>query len=179
VIFPPDRNSREDSIENKVNNSEEMITYPGKVLTVSRDDANQDGRPDFADFMESNEFVQMIFELPNELSVEGAEVRFNYSASSPEALLEEPIENAAPGTPQVRYRPAPGHLRVWTINGNEERTISTLDQGGHYVPSDMKLPVSLFGVTQENREVVLYVEAIDESEAVAELDIEMEYFVSQ
>ena len=61
--------------------------------------------------------------------------------------------------------PAPGDLRIWTVDGTQTRSSSPIDaatQPGNFVPSGVAdITPAQLGLTDSNRTITLYVEAVN------------------
>jgi hypothetical protein len=111
-------------------------------------------------------FVPIILELPEPLDLEKVTIRFTYSVSDPNGVQQDPED------PQI-YRPAPGHLRIWKVDGSVSRNIAEVTPGGegHYVKPDSDYKPSALG---PGRTITLFVEGIKESSSMADQQIEVE-----
>jgi hypothetical protein len=147
---------------------------PGKFLAVNDGDADNDGIPDFADFETSAvyqentpvRFTPLVLELPEPLELEKVKIRLTYSASDPNGVTGS-------GTQADPYAAAPGHLRIWKVDGSVNRNISEVSPGGegHYVKPDSEYKSSALG---PGRTITLFVEGIKESSSIADQQIKVE-----
>jgi hypothetical protein len=161
----PSRSAVEDSMED----CEGDDARPGKVILVDDFDSDGDGIPDYADGydLDANDpnddistgsvFIPVVFDIGAAWST-GAKVRITYAASDP--LAVEPSEN------DPYLRPA-GFLRLWTVDGSTARNPRPLAFGGDYVAPG-EYSAAKFGSQ------ALYLEAVDLSEDVADLIIDVE-----
>lgn len=163
----PERSDREDEIENIPGNNPE---FPGKLLSVHEGDTDGDSLPDFADFTQSAAFVPVVIEIPAPLEIATGQIRFVYQASDPTGVVVE-------GTPEsgFTYLPAPGHLRLWMVDGDTNRNTASVADGGHFIPADTLFEPADFGLDNDNRELTVYVEAVRWSQAVADMKVEFEF----
>lgn len=163
----PERSDREDEIENIAGNNAE---FPGKLFSVHEGDVDGDSLPDFADFSQSAPFVPIVIEIPETLDIGTGQIRFIYQASDPTGVVEEgDLESG------FVYLPAPGYLRLWTVDGNTNRDTAGVANGGHFVPTDTLFDPADFGLNNDNREFTLYVEAVRWSQSVADMKLEFEF----
>lgn len=173
---PPEEDLGEDHYEDIASCS----NRPGKILGVNDNDDDGDGLPDFIDGYDGLEemfgvttniddittnehFVPVVFKIPEPIDLSAAKVRLKYSCSNPLGCTTN-----ADG----QYLPAPGHLRIWTADGDQERDghsfVNTADPGD-YVPTGTYSAVE-FGFTGGVREVLYYLEGISNSADVASDD---------
>ena len=155
ALDAPDRSAYEDQIEDTANNP----AYPGKVLEPNDNDDDSDGIPDFADGFNfdgqagnaddqnaSEDFAQLVLEVPAPISLTNATVTITYDASDPAAVTYD--------TQTQTYTPGDGALRLWTQDGSVARNKATLLQGGHYVPPKT-YDASDLGLSGESRTITI------------------------
>jgi len=168
----PDRSEAEDEIE-------EQAGLPGKLLCVNDSDADGDGVPNFADgfnlwgnagFGAGGDFTPMVLELPSSIDVSVAQVRFSYSASDPAG-----VTRSGTGTPEdpYVYTPAPGDLRIWTVNGSATRSKAEVSAGGHFVHTGSEYAALDLGLGVAQRTTTLYLEGIDPSSTLGEQQLQV------
>jgi len=158
----PDRSYAEEKVE-----SDKSLS--GKMLSINKGDEDIDGIPDFADFDAGKAFAQMIVEIPPTVDIANSNLILTYQASNPTA-----VEQLTVGS-RTKYRPAPGYLRVWSINGDQVRKPEEINAGGHYINTIQSYALSTFNVNADN-EIVLYIEAVREysnDEAALAIEIEL------
>ncbi len=167
ALNAPDRNDDEDKIEDD-------DTKPGKYVMVNDDDNDNggdgDGIPDFADGynLESyggnyitttgEAFTPIVLELPDNINLAVAKVKFTYEASDPAAVSRT-------GTsPNYVYTAASGKLRIWTKDGAQARNPASVGAAtpGDYVPNGT-YDASKLGLAGDTYEVTLYIEGISPS----------------
>jgi len=176
----------------------------GKIVVANDNDEDYDGIPDYADGfnwdgIEGNDddraafdnpetegvveraerFVPITITLPEPLDLAKLRLQIDYDASDPGALTRD----AAPTAFGLfSYTPPSGSLRIWTTDGDEQRSMEPFYvEGGSYVPpryneesepSDPQFygPADLetLGFSSEVRSVRLYVEGIKETLADAD-----------
>jgi hypothetical protein len=170
----PDRSLVEDHYEDKTGDA----ARPGKFIMANDNDTDGDGIPDFAQVSDSNypectntvageTFVPLVLQLPAPIDVATARLRFTYGASDPAGVQRS---GEAPG---YTYTAPPGKLRIWTHPGYAARSRVAVTDGGDYVPKDVVLAPADLGFT-DNGSITLYVEAIDASTALADVQIKVE-----
>ena len=98
-------------------------------------------------------------------------VRFTYSASNPAGT-----QRTADGEGGYIYTPDPGggHLRIWNKDGKERRKVAALNAVGNYVAPNVAFSPADLGFNNFTDTVTLYVEALDVSTDVADLEIKVE-----
>lgn len=158
-LNPPRRSHYEDEIEDDADK-------PGKYIRVNGGDVDNDGVPNFADGFDKwgnaganagGAFTPMILDLPEPMDMAKLRIRFSYSDSDPDGT-----QRTGAGTtvdPYV-YEPAPGHLRVWTVDGTSDRRVAAVNGGGHYVKPGVVYTASQLG---SGRTITLHVEGISSS----------------
>ncbi|MFA0742903.1 MAG: hypothetical protein DFNUSKGM_003036 [Candidatus Fervidibacter sacchari] len=171
----PDRNEREEEAEDVVGDDRR----PGKVLLVNDVDYDEDGIVDWADGFDldplipdddaspNSQFVPIILEVSG-IDFANAKVRVQYNASDPSLIDVNTIDNST----MLPYLP-PGKLRLWCKNGNEPRSKLPLSHGGDFVAPGVYSPAQL-GLSPTQPVTVLFVEAVRESNQVADLPILVE-----
>jgi hypothetical protein len=151
---------------------------------VNDGDLDGDGVPDFADNLdlfaedgvklqsedwpECPRFVPILLHLVNPGSYDSLKVRLSYPASDPAS-----IQSTSDGKGGYIYTPAPGSLRLWTKNGTEKRKVASVADGGDYVPADVDLAPAGLGFNTQTQTVTLYLEAVNVSSALADLEIKV------
>jgi hypothetical protein len=156
----------EDSIEDIAG----IDATPGKVLLVNDQDVDRDGIQDYFDgfnafgaldeddILGGSTFAEMklnVAGLPGSIGI-----TLDYSASDPLVLVE---------TSDGVLMPAPGHLRLWTADAFVQRSASTLQAGGHFVPPGTYSLEELGPITGQT--IKLYVEAIRPSSTTGDLTV--------
>jgi hypothetical protein len=104
--------------------------------------------------------------IPVPIDSSKAKIRFTYSASDPDK-----VTFTGTGAPTYHADPA-GKLRIWKKDGSKERKKEGVQTDGDYVPNGEPIPVSKFG--DVNEIIPLYIEAVDASTALGDLDIKAE-----
>ncbi|MEE8169373.1 MAG: hypothetical protein V3T70_02385, partial [Phycisphaerae bacterium] len=157
--FGPQRTAEEDRDEVKP-------TLPGKYVGINDNDDDNDGLKDYGDGFsitggpgpkkndDEADFVRMVLEVPAPTDLTNAKVRFKYNASDPAAAK-------AAGKPVLVTLPG-GNLRIWTKNGNLERSSAQINAAtpGHFVASGVVYAASDFGLNNGMRMVDLFLEGI-------------------
>jgi hypothetical protein len=143
---------------------------PGKVLLVNDQDTDNDGIQDYFDgfnafaTLDEDDLLGNASFAPMSLALAGlpthTPVTLDYSGSDPSLLIEDSTG---------RLVPAPGHLRVWTVDATFSRSASQLRAGGHYVPPGT-YSLQELGITS-GQTLTLYVEAIRPSVATGDLSV--------
>jgi hypothetical protein len=161
-----DRSVAEDAIEDIPG----IDAKPGKVLLVNDQDTDNDGIQDYFDgfnafaSLDEDDLLGNASFAPLSLTITGlptyTPVTLDYSGSDPALLIED-----ATG----RLVPAPGHLRVWTVDATFRRSARELRVGGHYVPPGT-YSLQELGITS-GQTLTLYVEAIRPSGATGDLSV--------
>jgi hypothetical protein len=159
---------------------EVLVRYPGKILMVSDGDVDGDLVPDLADGLdifqtdgirsttglpESTSFVPFVLNLATFPTPADVRLRFTYPASDP-ALIQK--------SPDGRYQPAPGSLRLWRKDGSALRKVAGVQAAGDYIQPGIDYTLVQLGRLNPTEPLVLYVEAIKPSTAVADLQIKVE-----
>jgi len=189
---PPGHTAYEDRIEDKSGDA----NFPGKVVVVDDGDVDNDGIPDFADGFDYDDsdgdddglctglhFVPVVLEIPAPIDLNKAKLRITYDASDP---AEVTLTGTEPN--QVYTLPSEGSLRLWKKNGSQQRNklSFTESENGDYVPSnDPDDPDDWYDasdlaklgsppLSNSNRTVTLYVEAVKPSADVADKRILVE-----
>jgi hypothetical protein len=146
-------------------------TKPGKIILADDNKDNGGSIPDFAVFgtpSPNEHFVPMVLTLPPGLDPDEAAVTFTYDASDPNG-----ISISGTGTSAV-YGAAPGHLRIWTVDGNVARNKNSVDGGGNYVESGIAHSAASLGFRAGVNSVTLYVEGISASAGLGDQRIKVE-----
>ena len=160
------RNGKDDKIEDIA----DVHATPGKVLLVNDQDTDNDGIQDYFDgfnafpSLDEDDLLGNASFAPLSLRITGlptnTPVTLDYSGSDPSHLIEDSTG---------RLVPAPGHLRVWTVDATFRRSASELRAGGHYVaPGTYSLRE--LGIAS-GQTLTLYVEAIRPSVTTGDLSI--------
>lgn len=90
----------------------------------------------------------------------GVAINLDYSASDPLVLFE---------TSDGLLMPAPGHLRIWTVDAAVQRSASDIRNGGHFVPPGTYSLQELGLIMGQT--ITLYVEAIRPSSTTGDLTV--------
>ncbi len=159
-----------------------MPSIPGKYIGVNDNDEDDDGIPDYADGFDwdgsagndddnsggSEALTPLVLEL-DKATIANGKVRFTYDASNPADL------GRAGTPPDYTYTPASGKLRIWTQDGNQsrEKASANATPAGDYVAPGVYTPAQL-GFSSEVTVKTFYVEAVDHSNAQADLSILVE-----
>jgi hypothetical protein len=161
-----DRTAHEENIEDVVG----VDSTPGKVLLVNDQDSDNDGIQDYFDGFNAfatlgeDDLLGNASFAPMSLTLAGlptnTPVTLDYSGSDPSLLIEDSTG---------RLVPAPGHLRVWTVDATFPRSARQLRAGGHYVPPGT-YSLQELGITS-GQTLTLYVEAIRPSGATGDLSV--------
>lgn len=126
----PERTQLEDDIE-------DHPCRDGKVLLVNNGDLDHDNVRNLVDGIDkwgnegtdaSTSFTPIMVYLPDPIDPDKAVARFVYSASDPDQITRSPRSDGG-----FDYTPAPGHLRLWSKDGEESRKRQSLADGGDYV----------------------------------------------
>ncbi len=153
----PDRSSEEEELENN-----EYAT--GKIIKPNWDDVNHDGVLDCWDGFSngganqsavghSAAFYPIIVQIPDDVPLSSITVSFDYAMASPVAT------NGLDSPPAF----GDGTIRIWTKDGYSARNANSLLAGGDYVmPSASYTPAQL-GMSDSDRDVVLFVEGVSEN----------------
>jgi hypothetical protein len=145
----PDRTPEEEAIEN-------VDGEPGKILYVNTADSDNDGIPDFADFDPGQGFAPMVVQIPDDVDIATARIKFTYEESDPTII---DVDNSV--DPPI-YTPDGGYLRLWTKNGTESRNVSDITAGGNFIRADQEINLTLFTIDVDTRVLVLYTELVRE-----------------
>jgi len=170
----PDRTQAEHEANGELGNDQK----PGKVVLVNDGDKDGDGIPDYADGYnldaESAEddtsqnvrFVPMILHLAA-FDWQNAKLKFQYPASDP-AQVTSSVSN-----PYVL--PTVGKIRLWKKDGGKARNKKPLNEGGDFINSNTEYSMEELGLSQDQNEVTLYVEAVKQSDQTADIEIKVEF----
>ena len=171
---PPRRTQAEREARGELGNDEK----PGKVLLLNDGDLDGDGIPDYADgydlddgitednASENVRFVPVVLNL-TALDWQNAKVKFQYPASDPAQVT------ASADNPCVL--PTEGKIRLWKKDGGEERSKDPLEEEGDFIKADTEYTMEQLGLSQEETEVILYVEAVKLSDQTADIEIKVEF----
>lgn len=171
----PDHSAAEDAVEDILGDD----ARPGKLVLVGSGDSDRDGLPDYADGFnwiagaelddasEGSRFVPLVLQLPGGVALEHAEVEFTYSASNPAGV--------APALDAPFWLP-PGHLRLWRKDGGVPRDRRGVAEGGDFVAPGVRYSPAQLGVDWYCSAPTLYVEAVRESAATADLPIVVTFY---
>ncbi len=143
----PDRSPEEELVENTPG-------QPGKILLPNTGDANDNGIPDFADFTAGAGFAPMVVEVPEEVDVNTALLRFSYEQSDPNSI------SVTTQAGKESYIPAEGIMRLWRRNGTEDRDTNDISAGGDFIRSGVAYAVRDFGIRPDKRTAVVYIELV-------------------
>jgi len=160
-LLRPDRSPAEELVEAKAG-------MPGKILSINTDDTDGDGVPDYADFDIGEGFAQFIVEVPNTVDPAITTITFTYNASSPLAITQQTNNGV------TEYIPDVGYLRLWTRNGDQARDPNSLTDNGDYLQSGKAYALNQFTIDPDSSEIVLYVEAVRESDTVDNTSVSIE-----
>ncbi len=159
----PDQSVEEDRIEDDSDK-------PGKLIGVNDADQDGDGVPNFADGFDlwgneganaGGQFAPLVLTLEGPMDEGAAEVTFNYSCSDPAYVTRSELPDG-----RHVYNAAPGHLRIWKVNGSAARRKADVSQtGGHFVRAGCRYKMSDLG---SGSPITLYVEGIAPSEGMAD-----------
>jgi hypothetical protein len=174
----------EDGDEERIEDVQNDVTKPGKVICVNDQDVDRDRIPDYVDGYDllgdasawdndmkdfcgsavEKKFAVMKLKLSDNIDLSTATITFAYSAADPKVAFS--------GTyPNIVYSLPNEHLRVWTKNAAVPRNKeSVLVSDGNFVPADTAIPASKLGF-DEHRVLTLYVEGIYESAGPGDLPI--------
>ncbi len=154
---------------------------PGKILIASLGDTDGDLIPDFADGFDfdagaaakddasTHNFVPLVLRLPEPTDPAVARIRFDYEGAAP--LLTMTTDND-PLLPHFSSA-APLHpLRLWRKDGNQPRNAHEVP-AGDFIESITYFNASDLGFTNNNREVVLYLESIGGSTTWGDQSVEV------
>ena len=172
----PSRTYQEDELENHAGQL-------GKIIGINNnnDDNHVDDRiPDFADGFNwdmiagndddltlGEKFVPIVIELSDNVDLSTAKLSLNYDASEPAAVGRTGNDDTG-----YTYTAGPGHLRLWSKDGNEARDMRSVGNSGHYIPSGTYNPTEL-GFSTSKRTITLFLEGIDISTSAGDQQIEV------
>jgi hypothetical protein len=158
------------AVEDAIEDIAGIDAKPGKVLLVNDQDTDNDGIQDYFDgfnafaSLDEDDLLGNASFAPMSLMITGlpsnTPVTLDYSGSDPSLLIEDSTG---------RRVPAPGHLRVWTVDAIFPRSARQLREGGHYVPPGTYSLQELGGTSGHT--LTLYVEAIRPSVTTGDLSI--------
>jgi len=170
----PRRTQAEREARGELDNDEK----PGKVLLLNDGDLDGDGIPDYADgydlddgitednASENVRFVPVVLNL-TALDWQNAKIKFQYPASDPAQVT------ASTDNPCVL--PTEGKIRLWKKDGGEARNKDPLEEEGDFIKADTEYTMEQLGLSQEETEVTLYVEAVKLSDQTADIEIKVEF----
>ena len=149
----------------------------GKIIVV--DDSPVDGVPAFAvgvggnswNADDNSKFVPLVVTLPQNTNLSQAMLNFSYDGSDPSNIE---VDDSGP---DKSYLPAPGTLRLWTKDGDQERNDSGIADAdpGDYIAPNAPFSASVLswsdipGSTDE--QTTIYVEAVRASASTADQTI--------
>jgi len=170
----------------------------GKFLSINDDDSDGDEIPDFADGFSyqtgiesvdelltsaSDHFVPITFTLPDSVNPSIFAFKIDYSASDPNQLTHLAPDNTVGYTRFIL--PENGQVRLWTRDGATLRTSAAFNSAstlnpelGYFVPSstfsadDWQNLLVATGSQPGSRTVTLWMEAVKESAAMADVSVE-------
>lgn len=173
----PAADQNEDAVTNK---------QVGKYLFTNDDDTDSDGIPDWVDgydlfdgsedtnddIVVGEQFVPVNITIPAPIDLSTASVRIIYDASNPLDIWRDANENGG----WNYYSFNSGTLRLWTKDGSTSRTgfsfMENADSSlGAFVPSTSSSSplteesLEKLGITESNRTVTLYLEAVKTRQA--------------
>ena len=149
-------------------------SQPGKIIVVN--DSLMDGVPAFANFTADSsnpQFVPLVVKLPQETDLSTALLEFDYDGSDPSII------SIAGSAPDQSYLPAPGVLRLWTVNGTSDRSVNGVTDStpGDYIAPNTPFLASVLGATwtdvpdSQYEEAYVYVEAVRPSTSTGEQEV--------
>lgn len=150
----------------------------GKIILVDDADGDDDGRAGFADGFPiagaapedgpaaDQKFTPLRVKVSEALDLNAVRLRFVYAASDPNDMTR------LGAAPDFTYRPAPGHLRVWTKDGAARRKKESAASDGDFVP--MKVLLTPAQMKMQGRTATLYVEGVRGSDVAGDLPIKVE-----
>lgn len=140
------------AVEKKQKKPEKYI--PNRYIDYSKmtlDDDNFNDIPDFADYEATNSFPVTVLELDKRADSTQSYFTFIYEASLPS---EVKIIND--GDKKI-YLPGEGVIRLWIVDGNQDRDSRDIDKGGHFIYPGKKYPIKYFPI-DENDNYFFYAE---------------------
>jgi hypothetical protein len=166
-----DRTAQEEDVEDKDGE-------PGKVIASDvgvdedhdevpdfADGYNRDGVSGNADDSSDQTFQKLIIEIPQEIDLTQAKIDLYYDCSDPSSVTV-----GADGV----YAPSYNLLRIWTKDGDQARSMEPANapsNPGDYVPWGEYTGAQL-GLSNTNRTVTLYVEAINGGQGFVTLAVD-------
>jgi YD repeat-containing protein len=159
------------AVAQETNQAQASLSPAGKIIVVN--DVMVDGVPAFADFGgESNsQFVPMIVTLPQGVNTSEANLTFAYSGSDPSNIQD------SGSSPDESYLPAPGTLRLWTVDAGEARNPAavTASSPGDYIAPNIPFPAGKLEWTNipgtTDQEATVYIEAVRASQTTGDQTI--------
>ena len=139
------------------------------VILVNNSDPDVDCLPGFADGFDflgehnllddsdnNGVFQEWIVTFGgSQLDINNAAVSFTYASSDPRALNIDFSGN---------WQIPDGAFRIWSRN-SAQRSRKSISEGGHYVESGTNYSLSELGITQNQKRLTLYIEAISPSQS--------------
>jgi hypothetical protein len=127
-----------------------------------------EGNENFA-ASENAQFIKMVLDLKG-IDQKGLRLRFVYPESDPKQITrDEDWWFQRPRTYET------GEIRIWRIDGNEERNPNGVENEGDFVTSNQSYSPEELGFDAETKEVTFFVEAVWESSAVADVLVDIQY----
>jgi len=172
----PDSSSNEEQFESIIGDPERpgKIIYVDTIVATTVDEENT--LPGFANFnaIEEKTFIPLSIAVSqSEGQLENTYVTFSYYASDPSDVTSY-IYDFSADDEDKQYFPAPGVMRIWTKNSNEERSPLPVDL---FFPGDFVKPNRLIALNNlpapVNGKIVLYVETVGLSEIPGSFLIQM------
>lgn len=126
---------------------EDLAKEDGKVVVYNgKSDADDDDIPNHADLDDAGEFTEITVRAANLLSTDT--ISFSYSGSDPSAIVEGEDEDG-----NATYKPAPGMMRIWKVNGDSSRSV------GDYIAPGAVYSLTDLGMTA-GEDKTFYVEVV-------------------
>ncbi|MCF6237714.1 MAG: hypothetical protein L3J79_02695 [Candidatus Marinimicrobia bacterium] len=153
----PARNLLEDQ-------AEALAGAAGKVVRANLLDIDADGVPGFADGIDkfdnqgtnaSAPFVPLILEVAGDIKLEQVTVSFNYAASDPDAIIRTGDQSAG-----YSYEPAPGALRLWSKDGGQSRSVTSISAGGDFIAAGQEYTISDLGKNPDQGYWLFWLEGV-------------------
>ena len=130
----------------------------GKVVAVNDDDANGDGKPDFAELDgNSNEnFTPIVLDLSNLANYPQSTIAFYYNDAPASEITTQTTDG------KTLYDPGSGMFRIWTKNAPESRNPLAITSGGDMIIDHNFFNTSRF--SDSGGSMTLWIEAVRPSE---------------